>query len=170
MGENENELEELETAETETDEVDVESIDMEALGVVDEAAIEVAAALTGPDEDEKEAEGEEEDETPENTPDKVELIRQEITKTAGDTPALLGKLSDLSSLQTVFILKIIAGKPLTAEEQQMAVGLLAKIESGEITLPFAAKGLSAEQVISESADAFNKVSQVFAASAQSTGE
>jgi hypothetical protein len=164
MDEIENEPDEQETGEVE---IDVEALDMEALGAVDEVAIEAAAALTGPDE-ESEADSEEEDEKPENTPDKVELIRQEITAKAGDTPALLGKLSDLSSLQTVFILKIIAGKPLTAEEQQMAVGLLAKIESGEITLPFSAKGLSAEQVISESADAFNKVSQVFKASTQST--
>ena len=166
MGENETEEQDGIEA-TETPEVDVESLDMEALGAVDDAAIEAAAELTGPD---AEGEDEAEEEKPENTPDKVELIRQEITKMAGDTPALLGKLSDLSSLQTVFILKIIAGKPLTPEEQQMAVGLLAKIESGEITLPFSAKGLSAEQVISESADAFNKVSQVFKASAQSAEE
>ena len=166
MGENKDQIEEQEAAETETPEIDVEALDMEALGAVDDAAIEAAAELTGPEE--PESEDEDKDETPSNTPDRVELIRQEITKAAGDTPALLGKLSDLSSLQTVFILKIIAGKPLTPEEQQMAVGLLAKIESGEITLPFSAKGLSAEQVISENADAFNKVSQVFKTSAQST--
>ena len=79
------------------------------------------------------------------------LVRQGIAKNAGDEASLLGTTSDAASL-AIFGLASLVAKLATAQSlaevreaaapfAQLSAGFLAKVESGEVQMPFMLKGL-----------------------------
>jgi len=81
----------------------------------------------------------------------VEKIRESIEEAAGDQAAILGTTADATQL-LLYVLCTLTTKlstvnslaevrEATAEIEPMATAFLAKIESGEVKLPFMQKGL-----------------------------
>lgn len=84
-------------------------------------------------------------------------IRHRIGESAGDTETLLGTTSDAAAL-AVYGLAVLVAKLSTANSLSevreaaepfaaLSAGFLAKIESGEVKLPFMLKGL--DQVVAD---------------------
>jgi len=78
-------------------------------------------------------------------------VRQKIAAKAGDEASLLGTTSDAAAL-AVYGLAVLVGKLSTAKSlaevnaaaapfAELSAAFLAKVESGEVQLPFMAKGL-----------------------------
>lgn len=79
------------------------------------------------------------------------MVRQKIARSAGDEASLLGTTSDAAAL-AVYGLAVLVGKLSTAKSlaevnaaaapfAELSASFLAKVESGEVQLPFMAKGL-----------------------------
>lgn len=82
-----------------------------------------------------------------------QIIRARINKDAGDTESLLGTTADGAQL-AIYGLAAICAKLASANSlaevreavepfAQLSAGFLAKVESGEVVLPFMLKGLDA---------------------------